>query len=58
MMKKIYIAPDMEIVKIAPQRMLALSVVGDTEVTDDNKEFWEQYSNKFQGGFPWSDEEE
>lgn len=48
-MKKKYIVPTLELIAIQPQQMLALSLQQD-EITKDNEQDYEQYSNAFSGG--------
>lgn len=55
-MKKLYIAPTIETIRIASQCMLALSVESDEKVDKDNQDDFEQLSNSFQGGITFWEE--
>lgn len=56
-MKKTYITPEMEIVRISMMNIIATSTVEVTEdITDQNKNQVEFNSNSFRGGVLWEED--
>ena len=53
-MKKTYIAPEMEIVRIEAMNVMATSIVvkedGESSITESNRHNFEFNSNSFRGG--------
>ena len=53
-MKKTYIAPEMEIVRIEAMNVMATSIVvkedGESSITESNRDTFEFNSNSFRGG--------
>ncbi len=53
-MKKTYIAPEMEIVRIEAMNVMATSIVvkedGENSITESNRDNFEFNSNSFRGG--------
>lgn len=53
-MKKTYIAPEMEIVRIEAMNVMATSIVvkeyGESSITESNRDNFEFNSNSFRGG--------
>ena len=53
-MKKTYIAPEMEIVRIEAMNVVATSIVvkedGESSITESNRDNFEFNSNSFRGG--------
>lgn len=53
-MKKTYIAPEMEIVRIEAMNVIATSIVvkedGESSITESNRDNFEFNSNSFRGG--------
>ncbi|MGN1213345.1 MAG: hypothetical protein ACI4TR_00465 [Bacteroidaceae bacterium] len=55
-MKKTYITPEMEIVRISPMNIIATSGEVSGEITEENKEEIEYNSNSFRGGALWEED--
>lgn len=56
-MKKTYITPEMEIVRISMMNIIATSTVEVSgEITNDNKDDVEFNSNSFRGGVLWEED--
>lgn len=56
-MKKTYITPEMEIVRISMMNIIATSTVEvSREITNDNKDDVEFNSNSFRGGVLWEED--
>lgn len=53
-MKKTYVAPEMEIVRIEAMNVMATSIVvkedGESSITESNRDNFEFNSNSFRGG--------
>ena len=58
-MKKLYITPSVEVLKIELNGVLCVSspkVDGTTEITNNNMDDFSQHSNSFRGGVIWEED--